>query len=213
MVIVSPIIEKDETGTLWNTAVVISNHGRVIGKHRKNHVPKLKDCDETIYYSHGELGHPVFETDFGRIGVVICYGRHHVLNWAMLGLNGAEIVFNPAACFGDPERTLWEVEARNAAIANSYFTVTVNRVGLETINSKSYGPYLGCNYATAPDGQRTPGLSPTRDGMLIVEMDLNLCRQVKDHWGFRMTQRLELYRECLARAARDDYEPQVIREV
>lgn len=49
----------------------------------------------------GNLGHPVFQTQFGRIAVNICYGRHHPLNWLMYSLNGAEIIFNPSATIGE----------------------------------------------------------------------------------------------------------------
>ena len=52
------------------------------------------------YYMEGEDGHPVFETEFGRVAINICYGRHHPLNWLMFGINGAEIVFNPSATVG-----------------------------------------------------------------------------------------------------------------
>ncbi len=45
----------------------------------------------------GNLGHPVFDTIYGKIAVNICYGAHHPQNWMMYGLNGAEIVFNPSA--------------------------------------------------------------------------------------------------------------------
>lgn len=75
------------------------------------------------------LGHPVFETQFGRIAVNICYGRHHPQNWMMYGINGAEIVFNPSATVGGLSEPLWFIEARNAAIANSYYAVAINRVG------------------------------------------------------------------------------------
>lgn len=75
------------------------------------------------------LGHPVFETCFGKIGINICYGRHHPQNWLMYGVNGAEIVFNPSATVGALSEPLWPIEARNAAIANSYFTCGINRVG------------------------------------------------------------------------------------
>lgn len=54
------------------------------------------------------------------------------------------------------------------------------------------------------------GLSRDRDGLLIVEMDLNLCRQFKDYWGFRMTQRLSEYGRDISRAAQLDFKPQVI---
>lgn len=48
----------------------------------------------------GNTGHTVFQTQFGRIAVNICYGRHHPLNWFMYSLNGAEIIFNPSATVG-----------------------------------------------------------------------------------------------------------------
>ncbi len=48
MVVVSPILERDEIhgGTLWNTAVVVSNNGNVLGKSRKNHIPRVGDFNE-----------------------------------------------------------------------------------------------------------------------------------------------------------------------
>ena len=48
----------------------------------------------------GNTGHRVFETQFGKIAINICYGRHHPQNWMMYGVNGAEIVFNPSATVG-----------------------------------------------------------------------------------------------------------------
>jgi beta-ureidopropionase len=130
MIIISPILERDDdagSDIIWNTAVVISNSGSVIGKHRKNHIPRVGDFNESTYYYEGNTGHPVFETQFGKIGINICYGRHHPQNWMMFGLNGAEIVFNPSATIGALSEPLWSIEARNAAIANSYFTVAVSQ--------------------------------------------------------------------------------------
>ncbi|XP_019546157.3 beta-ureidopropionase [Aedes albopictus] len=225
MVIISPILERDpnHNDTLWNTAVVISNNGNYMGKHRKNHIPRVGDFNESTYYYEGDTGHPVFETQFGRIAINICYGRHHPQNWMMFGQNGAEIVFNPSATIGALSEPLWSIEARNAAIANSYFTVAINRVGTEVFPNeftsangkpahKDFGPFYGSSYVAAPDGSRTPSLSRDKDGLLVAEMDLNLCRQVKDFWGFPMTQRLPMYAESLAKVVRSDYKPQLIRE-
>jgi len=61
-----------------------------------------------------------------------------------------------------------------------------------------------------PDASRTPGLSRTREGLLVTDMDLNLCRQVRDRWCLRMNQRLELYANVLKDAAHPDFEPQVV---
>ncbi|KAF2316110.1 hypothetical protein GH714_041094 [Hevea brasiliensis] len=94
MVIISPILERDVNHgeTLWNTAIIIGSRGNIIGKHRKNHMPRVGDFNESTYYMEGNTGHPVFETAYGKIAVNICYGRHHPLNWLAFGLNGAEIV-------------------------------------------------------------------------------------------------------------------------
>ncbi|XP_069789860.1 beta-ureidopropionase isoform X2 [Narcine bancroftii] len=225
MVVVSPILERDEFhgDTLWNTAVVISNSGNVLGKTRKNHIPRIGDFNESTYYMEGNTWHPVFQTQFGRIAINICYGRHHPLNWLMYSINGAEIIFNPCATVGELSEPLWPVEARNAAIANNCFTCAINRVGTEHFKNeftsgdgrkahKDFGHFYGSSYVAAPDGSRTPGLSRTRDGLLVAEMDLNLCRQMSDKWGFKMTARLEMYAEELYQAVKDDFQPDIITE-
>jgi beta-ureidopropionase len=225
MVIVSPILERDEAhgGTIHNTAVVIGNRGNIIGKHRKNHIPRVGDFNESTYYMEGDDGHPVFDTDFGKVAINICYGRHHPLNWLMFGINGAEIVFNPSATVGALSEPLWPIEARCAAIANNYFTASINRIGTETFPNAftsgdgrpahhDFGHFYGSSYITAPNGSRTPGLSRTRDGLLVSEVDLNLCRQVKDKWGFQMTMRLEEYARALTAAAQPGFKPQVISD-
>ncbi|XP_043714017.1 beta-ureidopropionase [Telopea speciosissima] len=223
MVIISPILERDinHGETIWNTAVIIGNHGNIIGKHRKNHIPRVGDFNESTYYMEGNTGHPVFETAFGKIAVNICYGRHHPLNWLAFGLNGAEIVFNPSATVGELSEPMWPIEARNAAIANSYFVASINRVGTETFPNpftsgdgkpqhSDFGHFYGSSHFSAPDASCTPSLSRYRDGLMISDMDLNLCRQLKDKWGFRMTGRYDMYAKMLSRYVKHDFEPQVI---
>jgi len=223
MVIISPILERDEVkfDVLWNTAVVIDNYGKVLGKSRKNHIPRVGDFNESTYYMEGDTGHRVFQTQFGKIGINICYGRHHPLNWLMYGVNGADMVFNPSATVDGLSEPFWAIEARNAAIANTYFAIGINRVGSESFPNefssgdglpahKEFGHFYGSSYIAGPDGSRTPGLSRTRDGLIFAEMDLNLCRQIKDKWGFRMTQRLDMYARELNEVVKPNWRPDVI---
>lgn len=225
MVIVSPILERDEShgSTIWNTAVVIGNHGNVIGKHRKNHIPRVGDFNESTYYMEGNTGHPVFETEFGKIAVNICYGRHHPMNWQAFGMNGAEIVFNPSATVGDLSEPMWPIEARNAAIANSYFVGAINRVGTEVFPNeftsgdgkpahKDFGHFYGSSFVAAPDASCSPSLSRCRDGLLVAKLDLNLCQQLKDKWGFRMTSRIDMYADFFREYVQHDFKPQVIHD-
>lgn len=51
---------------------------------------------------------------------------------------------------------------------------------------RDFGYFYGSSYVAAPDGSRTPGLSRNRDGLLVAELDLNLCRQVNDIWNFKV---------------------------
>uniref|UniRef100_A0A3P8VNB5 Beta-ureidopropionase n=1 Tax=Cynoglossus semilaevis TaxID=244447 RepID=A0A3P8VNB5_CYNSE len=224
MVIVSPILEREKLhNTIWNTAVVISNSGNVLGKTRKNHIPRIGDFNESTYYMEGDTGHTVFQTVFGKIAVNICYGRHHPLNWFMYSINGAEIIFNPSATVGALSEPMWPIEARNAAIANHCFTCAINRVGTETFKNEftsgdgkkarnDFGHFYGSSYVAAPDGSRTPGLSRTRDGLLVVEMDLNLNRQISDIWSFKMTGRYAEYAEELSKAVQRDFKPNIVKE-
>ncbi|KAK8945429.1 N-carbamoylputrescine amidase [Platanthera guangdongensis] len=225
MVIVNPILERDSKHgeVIWNTAVIIGNQGNIVGTHRKNHIPRVGDFNESTYYMEGNTGHPVFETCYGKIAVNICYGRHHPLNWLAFGLNGAEIVFNPSATVGELSEPMWPIEARNAAIANSYFVGSINRVGTETFPNpftsgdgkpqhSDFGHFYGSSYFSAPDASCTPSISRHRDGLLVSDMDLNLCRQLKDKWGFRMTARYELYANLLSRYLKPDFSPQVITD-
>ncbi|EPY16710.1 beta-ureidopropionase [Strigomonas culicis] len=224
MVIVSPILERDDrhAGTIWNTAVVVDHNGVFMGKHRKNHIPRVGDFNESSYYLAGNTGHPVFETVYGRIAVNLCYGRHHPQNWLLFGLNGAEIVFNPSATVGALSEPMWFIEARNASIANSYFVGACNRVGTEVFPNeftsgdgrpahKDFGHFYGSSYCANPDGSRLPGLSRDRDGVIVNEVDLNMVNQIRDHWMFQNTARYPLYARSLTQYCQPDFQPQRIR--
>ena len=242
MVIVSPILERDDAHgqSIWNTAVVIGNNGNVIGKHRKNHIPRVGDFNESTYYMEGNTGWPVFETAYGKLAINICCTprAHHpppceeCMNWRgstaatprmAFGLNGAEIVFNPNATVGALSEPMWAIEARNAAIANNYFVAGNNRVGTEEFPNEftsgnkqpaktKFGHFYGSSYIAAPDASRCKGLSRTRDGVVIAEADLNLCRQVKDLWCLQMTARHADYAKFLSDYVAPDYKPQVVKD-
>ncbi|XP_066116120.1 beta-ureidopropionase isoform X2 [Saccopteryx bilineata] len=185
--------------------------------------PTTRFCQKSTYYMEGDLGHPVFQTQFGRIAVNICYGRHHPLNWLMYSVNGAEIIFNPSATIGTLSESMWPIEARNAAIANHCFTCAINRVGEEYFPNEftsgdgkkahcDFGYFYGSSYVAAPDSSRTPGLPRNRDGLLVAELNLNLCRQVNDVWNFKMTGRYDMYARELAEAVKPNYSRNIVKE-
>src|SRR5512135_50212 len=72
-VVVCPIFEKTEDGSFYNSAFVIDTDGQIAGKYRKVHVPDIPLWREKYYFAPGDLGFPVFNTTYGKIGVQLCW--------------------------------------------------------------------------------------------------------------------------------------------
>lgn len=194
MVLVVPLVEEAMTGVYYNTAVVIDADGALLGLYRKNHLPHLPGFWEKFYFKPGNLGYPVFNTVYARIGVYICYDRHFPEGARILGLKGAEIVFNPSATVQGLSRYLWELEQPAHAVANGYFVGAINRVGEEPWKT---GKYYGNSYFCDPWGQILVRGSEDRDEVVIVDLDLDLIRQVRTVWQFYRDRRPETYRELV----------------
>jgi beta-ureidopropionase len=195
IVMVLPIYEEAQPGVLYNTAVVVDADGTVLGSYRKHHIPNLDKFWEKFYFRPGNLGFPVFDTAVGKIGVYICYDRHFPEGWRELALNGAQIVFNPNATKPGLSNRLWEIEQPAAAIANGYFVVANNRVGLE---DNEYGDeavnFYGSSYAVGPDGNYVGEIaSSTSDELVVRDLDLDQVREVRERWQFFRDRRPDAY--------------------
>ena len=194
MVIVVPIYEEDMTGVFYNTAAVISETGEYLGKYRKTHIPHCHPGFwEKFYFKPGNLGYPVFETTFGRIGVYICYDRHFPEGARALGLNGAEIVFNPSATVAGLSEYLWKLEQPAHAVANQYYVGAINRVGTE--KPWSIGEFYGTSYFCNPRGKILVEGSRDKDEVIVADLDLDMIREVRNVWQFFRDRRPELYGE------------------
>jgi N-carbamoylputrescine amidase len=122
MVIVVPIYEEAMTGVYYNTAGVIDADGTFLGKYRKVHIPQVDPgFYEKFFFKPGDLGYPVFETAYVKLGVYICYDRHFPEGWRALALNGAEYIVNPSATVAGLSKYLWELEQPASAAANGVF--------------------------------------------------------------------------------------------
>ncbi len=192
MVIVVPIYEKEMEGILYNTAAVIDADGKYLGKYRKNHIPHCAPGFwEKFYFKPGNLGYPTFETRYARIGVYICYDRHFPEGARLLGLNGAEIVFNPSATVAGLSEYLWKLEQPAHAVANGYFIGAINRVGHE--RPWDIGEFYGQSYFCDPRGQFLAQGSRDQDEVVVGDLDLDKIREVRNVWQFFRDRRPETY--------------------
>src|SRR5476649_676592 len=192
MVIVVPLYEVEQTGVYYNTAAVIDADGTYLGKYRKNHIPHTAPGFwEKFYFKPGNLGYPVFKTKYADVGVYICYDRHFPEGARALGLNGAEIVFNPSATVAGLSEYLWKLEQPAHAVANAYFIGAINRVGTEA--PWNIGEFYGQSYFCDPRGQFVAEAKRDRDELVIADVDLDTIREVRNVWQFYRDRRPETY--------------------
>ncbi|HEV7566858.1 MAG TPA: nitrilase-related carbon-nitrogen hydrolase [Microbacteriaceae bacterium] len=195
IVIILPVYEEEQPGVLYNTAAVIDSDGSYLGKYRKHHIPNLPQFWEKFYFRPGNLDYPVFDTAVGKVGVYICYDRHFPEGWRALGLNGAQIVFNPSATKPGLSNRLWELEQPAAAAANQYFIAANNRIGTET---EEFGDeavtFYGSSYFVDPRGNYVGDVASTdTDEVVIRDLDFNTLREVRNAWQFYRDRRPDSY--------------------
>jgi N-carbamoylputrescine amidase len=192
MVIVAPIYEEEQAGVYYNTAAVIDADGTYLGKYRKTHIPHCKPGFwEKFYFRPGNLGYPVFETAFAKVGVYICYDRHFPEGARALGLNGAEIVFNPSATVAGLSEYLWKLEQPAHAVANGYFVGAINRVGYEA--PWKIGEFYGTSYFCDPRGQVLAEGPRDKDAVVVADLNLDTIEEVRNVWQFFRDRRPDAY--------------------
>jgi beta-ureidopropionase len=192
MVLIVPIYEEEITGVYYNTAAVIDADGKYLGKYRKNHIPHVAPGFwEKFYFKPGNLGYPAFDTAYARVGVYICYDRHFPEGARALGLNGAEIVFNPSATVAGLSEYLWKLEQPAHAVANGYFIGAINRVGYEA--PWNIGEFYGQSYFCDPRGQILSQAPRDEDALVVADLNLDMIREVRNTWQFFRDRRPETY--------------------
>ena len=187
-VVVAPVYESVGSSVYYNSAAVIDADGSLLGVYRKNHIPLSTKFYEKLYFKPGNLGYPVFETRFGRLGILICHDRHYPEGARALGLNGAEILLVPSAT---PTASLsvrvWEKELAAHAIFNEYYVAGLNRVGTEGEYS-----YYGRSVILDPTGE-IMAQAGAGEEVLIAACDLDEIVERRRAWQFYRDRRPDTY--------------------
>ena len=191
MVIVVPLYEEAMRGVYYNSAAVIDADGTYLGKYRKHHIPQTSGFWEKYFFKPGDGGYPVFQTKYAKVGVYICYDRHFPEGARCLGLNGAEIVFNPSATVAGLSEYLWKLEQPAHAVANGYFLGAINRVGTEA--PWNIGRFYGTSYFVDPRGNFIATGSENDDEVVVADVDLDMIDEVRHTWQFYRDRRPESY--------------------
>jgi len=197
IVIIAPLFEKAQNGKFYNSAVVIGSNGEIMGTYRKAHIPHDPYFYEKDYFEAGDSDYKVFETEFARVGVLICYDQWFPEPARINALKGAEIIFYPTAIGYVKDYTsedgdwhdAWKIVQRAHAIANGIYVAAVNRVGEE-----GELEFWGGSFVSDSFGKVLKEASTTKEEVLVVKVDLGKNKQIQDGWGFLRNRRPDTYK-------------------
>ncbi len=165
--IVAGFVESDR-GRFYNSAAIVSK-GKFLGVYRKLHLFHK----EKTWFSPGNLGLRVFDQDGFKIGVMICFDWIFPEAARTLALKGAEVIAHPANLILDglSQTVMW---ARS--IENMVFTITANRVGVETRGGETFR-YTGRSQIVSPKMKVLARAGTIREAVASVSVDLGSARK------------------------------------
>lgn len=126
-----PNIYLLENGKAYDASILIDNNGEIIGIQKMVHVAQADKFFEQDYYTPSDDGFKVFDTEFGKIGIVVCFDRHYPESIRTEALKGAELILIPTVNTKAEPSEMFECELRVQAFHNSTFIAMCNRVGKE----------------------------------------------------------------------------------
>ncbi len=200
-VVVGSLFERRGPGVYHNTAVVLDADGSLLGLYRKTHIPDDPLYFEKYYFTPGDLGFRVFNTRFGKVGVLVCWDQWFPEAARLTALQGAEVLLYPTAIgwhprekeeFGKSQHEAWETVQRAHAIANGLYVAAVNRVGHE-------GPvnggleFWGQSFVSDPFGVLLGKTTTDREELLVVPCDRARLEDVRRNWPFFRDRRIDVY--------------------
>ena len=184
--------EKDAEGNVYNTSYIFDREGKQIGKHRKVH---LFDIDikggqtfkESDTLTAGDSD-TVFDTEFGKIGVMLCFDIRFPELSRMMVNDGAKVIFVPAAFNMTTGPAHWELSFRTRALDNQIYMV-----GCAPARDVSAG-YIswGHSIVTDPWG-RVIDMLDEKKGILLAELDMDYEEQVREELPLLKSRRKDIY--------------------
>ncbi len=182
--IIAPFGEFNEKdGKVYNGAALYDRSGKRLGHYYKTH----NFSTEKEYFAKGR-DYPVFETDIGKIGIIICYDAGFPEAARTLCLKGAEIIFIPAAWRIQDENS-WLLNIPSRALENQLYTVGVNRSGHEG-DLHLFGKSMVCD----PFGNVVMQMGYDLDEVAVMEINLDEIENCRKQYSYLHDRRPGIYR-------------------
>ncbi|MEM9251263.1 MAG: nitrilase-related carbon-nitrogen hydrolase [Planctomycetota bacterium] len=192
--------ERVAAGVYANTSLLIDQHGQVVATYRKAHIPDDPGFGEKYYFTPGDRACEVatLDTDSGplRVGLLVCWDQWYPEAARLAALQGAELLLYPTAIGWAPDEEAehsaqhdaWRTMHRGHAIANAVYVAAANRVGVERDTT-----FWGSSCVVAPDGAMLGEMGHADEGVIVVDIDLELIERQRRAWPFLRDRRIDLY--------------------
>ena len=183
----------------------VGTDGTLLGVYRKTHIPDDHYYQEKFYFTPGDTGFKIFETNFGKIGVGICWDQWFPETARSMALLGAEILFYPTAIGSEPilevdSMPRWRRVMQGHSAANLMPVAAANRIGREDVeptiengNQKSSLNFYGSSFITDNTGAILKELGRDEEGVIVQEFDLDELANERMSWGLFRDRRPEMY--------------------
>ena len=201
VVLVTSLFERRAAGLYHNTAIVFEKDGSIAGKYRKMHIPDDPAYYEKFYFTPGDLGFHPIPTSVGVLGVQVCWDQWYPEGARLMALQGAELLIYPTAIGwessdSDQEKArqlgAWQTVQRGHAVANGLPVIAVNRCGWEPDPSGQTNgiTFWGHSFVAGPQGELIAEAG-TEEEIMIVDIDMKRCENVRRWWPFLRDRRIE----------------------
>ena len=197
--VVLPVSYFEKSGnTFFNSLVMIDADGTVLDNYRKSHIPDGPGYSEKFYFSPGDTGFKVWDTQFGRFGAGICWDQWFPELARSLVLQGAEAIFYPTAIGSEPQDSSldsqghWQRTMQGHSAANLVPVIASNRTGVESDDGIETNFY-GSSFITDHTGEKLAEASRDEETIIYAEIDLDATEKARHSWGLFRDRRPDLY--------------------
>lgn len=203
IVLIASLFEHRGPGLYHNTAAIFDADGALLGLYRKNHIPQDPGFEEKFYFTPGDSGYPVWETRYGKLGVLICWDQWYPEAARLMALAGAQVLIYPTAIgwlpaekeqLGNAQHCAWETVQRGHAVANGCFVAAVNRSGTHDGTE-----FWGQSFVANPYGEIVAKASVSAEEILTYDLDYSAVENFRRIWPFFRDRRIDTYADILKR--------------
>ena len=194
--VVLPISFYERDGyVLYNSIAMLDTDGKVLGVYRKTHIPDDHFYQEKFYFTPGNTGYKVWNTEFGKIGVGICWDQWFPEPARSMASKGAEILLYPTAIGSEPileqdSMLHWRRCMKGHSASNLMPVIAANRIGLEKVipcdengNQSSELKFYGSSFITNGIGEVVEQATRDKEEVLIHSFDLDELLEYRMSWG------------------------------